>query len=108
MIRIISTLIIAFSFITIKVNAQEKKQKINYEKEGYVKAEVIDYKVDGCRFLIELSDKAKTKITPDKLDEAFKKDKEKIWIKYSLVKKQLPSTCMAGKQAEVVDIQKRK
>lgn len=108
MFRVISLFTIAFSLLAFKVNAQEKKQKINYEKEGYVKAEVIHYKVEGCGYLIELTDKAKTKIAPDKLAEEFKKDKEKVWIKYSIAKKQPMSTCMAGKLAEIIDIKKRK
>ncbi|HKC67644.1 MAG TPA: hypothetical protein VKG26_05400 [Bacteroidia bacterium] len=108
MFRIISLLTIAFSLFAFAAKAQDKKQKINYEKEGYVKAEVIHYKVEGCGYLIELTDKAKTKIAPDKLADEFKKDKEKVWIKYTLAKKQPMSTCMAGKLAEVIDIQKRK
>jgi len=108
MFRIITLFTIVFSLITFKVNAQEKKQKINYQKEGYVKAIVIHYKVEGCGYLIELTDKAKTKIAPDKLADEFKKDKEKVWIKYTLAKKQPISTCMAGKLAEIVDVKKRK
>jgi hypothetical protein len=97
-----------FTLFTCKVTAQEKKHKVNYEKEGYVKAIVIKYEVESCGYLIELTDKAKTKITPYKLPDEFKKDKEKVWLKYTLAKKQLPSTCMAGKQAEIEDIKKRK
>jgi len=108
MFRIITLFTIAFSLFTLKVNAQEKKQKIDYEKEGYVKAEIIHYKVEGCGYLIELIDKAKTKIAPDKLADEFKKDKEKIWIKYAIAKKQPMSTCMAGKLAEIIDVKKRK
>ena len=99
---------IAFLLFTGKVNAQEKKHKVNYEKEGYVKAFVIKYNVASCGFIIELNDKEKTKLTPYKLPEEFKKDKEKVWIKYSFVKTQIPSTCMAGKQVELEDIKKRK
>ncbi len=107
MFRSISLLVIALLFM-FKVNAQEKAKKINYEKEGYVKAIVIHYKVEGCGYLIELTDKAKTKIAPDKLADEFKKDKEKVWVKYTLAKKQPMSTCMAGKLAEIVDVKKRK
>lgn len=108
MFRIITLVSIVFLLITYRVSAQEKKQKINYEKEGYVKAVVIHYQVEGCGYLIELADKAKIKLAPDKLADEFKKDKEKIWIKYTLVKKQPMSTCMAGKLAEVIDVKKRK
>ena len=108
MFRVSILCAIAFLFSTLQVQAQEKKQKSNYEKEGYVKAEVLDFKLDGCSFLIELNDKEKTKITPDKLADEFKKDKQKVWVKYRPVKKQLPSTCMAGKQVEIIDVKKRK
>jgi hypothetical protein len=87
---------------------QTKPAKINYAKEGYVKAKVIKYEVENCGFMIELADKGKTKIAPDKLDDAYKKNGLKIWVKYSLSKKQAMGTCMAGKQAEIVDIRKRK
>jgi hypothetical protein len=108
MFRIITLFTIALSLFVFKANAQEKKQKINYEKEGYIKARVIHYKVEGCGYLIELTDKAKTKIAPDKLADEFKKDKTKIWIKYTIAKKQPMSTCMAGKLAEMLDVKKRK
>jgi hypothetical protein len=101
-----------FSFVFILLvfttNAQEKARKINYAKEGYVKAVVIKYEVESCGFLIELAGKEKTKLAPDKLNDDFKKDKLKIWIKYTLAKKQLPGACMAGKQCEVADIKRRK
>ena len=108
MFRIIALFTIVFSLITFKANAQEKKQKINYEQEGYVKAIIIQYKVEGCGYLIELTDKAKTKIAPDKLADEFKKNKKKIWVKYTLAKKQPMSTCMAGKLAEIIDVKKRR
>ncbi|MHB8261706.1 MAG: hypothetical protein ACYDCN_15365 [Bacteroidia bacterium] len=100
--------VISFLLLTLKVPAQEKKHKINYEREGYVKAVVVHYEIESCGYFIELADKARTRIAPHKLPDEFKKDNEKVWIKYTLAKKQLPSTCMAGKQAEVTDIQKRK
>jgi hypothetical protein len=108
MFRIIGCLLLIFCLFPTEINAQEKAKKINYEKEGYVKALVINYKVDGCGFLIELTDKAKTKLMPEKLSDELKKDKQKIWLKYAPVKKQPMSTCMAGKYIEVTDIQKRK
>ncbi len=99
---------ITLSLMTFSLNAQEKKQPVNYAKEGYVKATVINYKIDGCGFLIQLADKEKTKLVPDKMPDDFKKDKRKIWVKYSISKKQEMSSCMAGKQCEVIEIKKRK
>lgn len=108
MFRISTLFVISFSLLTFKVSAQEKKQKTNYEREGYVKAIVVHYEIESCGYFIELADKAKTRLAPHKLPDEFKKDKGKVWVKYTIAKKQLPSTCMVGKQAEVTDIQKRK
>ncbi len=108
MFRISAFLIFTFSLLTFTLNAQAKKQTINYVKEGFVKAIIIDYKVDGCKFLIQLADKEKTKLVPDKLTDNFKKDKIKVWVKYTVAKKQEMSSCMAGKQCEVIEIKKRK
>src|ERR1700739_4458141 len=107
MFRITVLLIFTFLLFNFTSTAQEKKQQIDFAKEGYVKATVIHYKVEGCGFLIELDDKEKTKLMPEKLDEGFKKNKEKIWIKYSIAKKQPMGTCMAGKFCEIIDIKKR-
>ena len=90
--------------LLIQVSCAQKK----YVQEGYTEATVIDYKVDGCKFLLELNDEEKTKLSPNKLPDELKKDQQKVWVKYSVVKKQMLSTCMAGKQIEVLDIQKRK
>lgn len=106
MLRLISLLSVAFLLITCQVSAQEKPKKINYAKEGYVKAVIINYNVENCGFLIELTDKAKTKLA-GKLNDEFKKNKQKIWIKYTLAKKQPISTCMSGKTIEITDIKKR-
>ena len=108
MFRIACLFTFVFTLLMFTTNAQEKGKKINYAKEGYVKARVIKYEVESCGFLIELTDKEKTKLSPDKLEEGLKKNNLKIWIKYTLSKKQLMGTCMAGKQCEVIDIRRRK
>ena len=108
MFRITVFLIFTFSLLSFTLNAQDKKTISNPAKEGFVKATITDYKVDGCGFLIQLADKEKTKLVPDKIANDFKKDKLKVWIKYTLAKKQEMSSCMAGKQCEVIEIKKRK
>ena len=107
MLRRIALLTLVFTLFTFGVTAQTAK-KINYPKEGYVKAKVIKYEVENCGFLIELTDKEKTKLMPDKLTDEFKKNNQKIWVKYLVAKKQMMSNCMAGKQSEIIDIKKRK
>ncbi|MGZ3862863.1 MAG: hypothetical protein ACXVPN_10665 [Bacteroidia bacterium] len=110
MFRTVIEFTIAFVFITFSAGAQEsgKKQKIKYAKEGYEKAVVINYNVDGCGFMFQLMDKRKSKISPDRFPEEFKKEKMKVWIKYASAKKQPVTTCMAGHFCELIDIQKRK
>lgn len=97
-----------FAVLMIHTSCTQKKLQNKFTQKGYVAATIIDYKVDGCKFLLELSDEEKTKLSPDKLPDDLKKDKQKVWIKYSISKKQMPSTCMAGKQIELLAIQKRK
>lgn len=108
MYRSITLFSLSFLLLGGKLSAQEKKHKINYEKEGYVKACIISYQVEGCGFMVELEDKEKTKLLPANLPEEFKKDKEKVWVKYTIAKKQLPSVCMAGKQAEIEEVKRRR
>src|SRR5437899_1068919 len=101
MFRVKLFLFFTFSLLAFASIAQEKKQNSNPAKEGFVKATIIDYKVDGCGFLIQFADKQKTKLVPEKLSDDLKKDKLKVWVKYSLAKKQLMGTCNAGTQCEV-------
>ena len=106
LIRVLAAFV--FTLFVFNTNAQEKPKKINYAKEGYVKAKVIKYEVDGCGYLLQLEDKKKTKLAPTKLTDEMTKHGRKVWVKYTPVKKPLMSTCMAGTQIEVIDIQKRK
>lgn len=106
MFRTILQFTVALFLLTFVVSAQESK-KTNYAKEGYEKAVVINYKVDGCGFMLQLLDKRKSKISPDKLPDEFKKEKMKVWIKYSASKKQPITTCMAGHFCDLIDIKKR-
>ena len=48
------------------------EQKMDFETEGYVKATVINYEVDGCTFLLKLMDEKKLEATKNSSD--FKKD----------------------------------
>ena len=79
--------------------------KRDFEKEGYVKATVINFTVDGCSFMLKLADDKK--LEPTNLAAEFKKDQLDVWIKYALNKKAV-SVCMAGPMVELSDIQIRK
>ena len=91
--------------ITSASQPSTAEQKRDFEKEGYVKATVINYEVDGCTFLFKLSDEKK--LEPTSLSAEFKKDQLAVWIKYT-PKKGAVSTCMAGQVVELSDIQIRK
>ncbi|MBS1647082.1 MAG: hypothetical protein JST67_07055 [Bacteroidetes bacterium] len=91
-------------FCTSFCSCSQKK----YIQQGYEAALVIENNTEGCPFLIETGDTLKKKWLPNLLPDAVKKNKQKIWIKYHIQKKQLPSICMVGKQIEVLDIKKRK
>lgn len=71
-------------------------------------ARVIKYEVEACGYLLELPDAKKSKLAPDKLPDELKKDNQKVWVKYTPLKKQLMGVCMAGTQVEIVDIKARK
>lgn len=74
------------------------------ETKGYVKAMVISYEVDGCGYMLELTDKSK--LEPDGLQPEFQKDSLKVWIKYKAVPDRM-SVCMAGATIDLLEIKKR-
>ena len=78
-----------------KVNASAKETKKDYAQDGFQKATVINYEVDGCHFLLQLE--SEEKLDPSNLAEEFKKDHLQVWVKYN-VQKGAMGTCMAGKK----------
>lgn len=91
--------------IVFLANCKNTKPAVNYAEQGYVKATVIKYEVESCGYILQLENE--NKLMPDVLDDAFKKDKLEVWIKYELIKKQPMTTCMAGKAVKMVDVKKR-
>lgn len=80
--------------------------KKDFEKEGYIKATVIFYEMDACKYIIKVSDEKK--LEPSKsLAPDFQKDQLEVWIKYMPVKGGV-SPCMAGQLVDISDIQIRK
>ncbi len=77
----------------------------DYAAEGYIQATVTLYDVDGCKWLITLSD-GKRLIPSPVLAEGFARDGLKVWLKYSL-KKGAVGTCMAGAIVEITAIEKQ-
>jgi hypothetical protein len=82
---------------------------VDYSTQGYVKAIVIDYELDGCRWMLRLdnddpSDDSK-KMEPDYLMPDYQKDSLQVWLKFN--KEERLSICMAGETIKVMDIKKR-
>ena len=77
----------------------------DYAKLGYTAATVLNYEVDGCQWIIEMADGKKYE--PQNLQEDFRKDKMKVWVKYTEVKGAI-TICMAGNVIKISDIKERK
>lgn len=81
------------------------EQKRDFVIEGYTQATVINYELDGCKYILQLPDEKK--LEPLNLPDEFKKDQLRVWIKY-VPKKNAVSVCMAGQIVELTDIRIRK
>lgn len=74
-----------------------------HTQDGFIKATVINYELDGCKFMLQLTDGKK--LEPVNLPDEFKKDKYNVWIKYQHYKGS--SICMAGQMVTITAIEKR-
>jgi len=90
---------------TSNTAAVESKGLIDFQKQGYISAVVIDMTaLDGCQFLLKLE--SGKKLEPDKLDQSYRQNDLKVWIKYSFLKGGA-SICMSGQMVTLLDIQRR-
>lgn len=87
---------------------QQEKEKMDMMmiNEGYVKATVINYNLDGCGWMLELEDKTKKEVS-EGIPETFKVEGKKVWAKYSPAKN-VASICMAGQIVNLWEIKERK
>lgn len=75
------------------------------EAQGFVKAMIISYEIDGCNYMLELvSDKSR--LEPDGLQPEYQKDSMNVWIKYKSAPDRM-SVCMAGATIDLLEIKKR-
>lgn len=86
-----------------------KHQKVvtdsEMEAQGFVKAMIISYEIDGCNYMLELvSDKSR--LEPDGLQPEYQKDSMNVWIKYKSAPDRM-SVCMAGATIDLLEIKKR-
>ncbi|MBA3706981.1 MAG: hypothetical protein H0W84_14090 [Bacteroidetes bacterium] len=83
----------------------EKSTTMEETKAGFVKATVINYKLDGCSWMLQLEDGKK--LEPINLTEEFQKENFKVWIQYKPFT-QGASICMAGEMITITAIEIRK
>ncbi len=107
-------LLTSISFLVASCHCKKKaaadtvtpEVKRDFEAEGYVKAMVIYYDLDACRYLLVLTNEKKLEPSAE-LPTAFQNDKLTVWLKYA-PKKGGVSVCMAGQMVDIADIQIRK
>ena len=114
-IRIVPFLVV-FSFLLFE-SCHCKKSATgsivkNFAAEGYTKASIQLYQIDGCKFVLQLDsiikgDDEGKRLEPLNLKEEFKKDKLLVWVKY-VVKKGAVSTCMIGQVVDISEMELRK
>ena len=75
-----------------------------FENEGFFKASVYAFPVDGCTFMIHLQ--SGEKLEPINLKQEFAKDSLPVWIKYHPNIGGM-SICMAGRQVVVDEMHLR-
>ena len=92
------------SLVTACVTQKKVVSDSEMEAQGFVKAMVITYEVDGCGYMLELSSD-KSRLEPDGLQPDFQKDSLPVWIKYKTVDRM--SICMAGATIDLLEIKKR-
>lgn len=86
-----------------KLSPEEQKREEEIMKAGYSKGTMVDNsKLDGCGFMIQLEDQDQTLLWPTKLEDRFKKEGTKVWVKYTPSK--MMSTCMKGIPAIIEEI----
>jgi hypothetical protein len=104
-------LILAFVFSAVLsscvlfMKGDKHDPETKYVYGDYTKAEVINYAIDGCTWMLQLKDGKK--LQPSYLKPEFQKDKLKVWIKYS-PKKGGVGICMAGEMVNITEIELRK
>jgi hypothetical protein len=105
-IKLLTILFLSLGAMII-TSCKHKKQvtpEVDYAALGYKSATVLNYEVDGCQWMLEIDGK---KYEPNNMQEEFRKDKMKVWVKYTLVKGAM-TICMAGEVIKLSDIKERK
>jgi hypothetical protein len=88
---------------------RKKQDTTDYSAQDYKKALVIDYAIDGCKWMLRLENDNPTddnkKLEPDYIMPEFQQDSLPVWIKYE--QEDRMSICMAGETIKLISIKKR-
>jgi hypothetical protein len=76
----------------------------DYPALGYVKATLVKFDVDGCKWLLQSEDGKK--LVPQQMPEGFSTDGMKVWLKFETLKDAV-GICMAGDMVKVIALEKR-
>lgn len=87
--------------------AKTKIPERDYAAEGYSEASVKDMsQLDGCGFMFVLNDS--TRLNPvNIIEQKFRNEGMQVWLKYR-IRKGVMTTCMSGKNIDIIDIAVRK
>ena len=88
-----------------KTETNKQQISVDYEKQGFTKATVVQLQLDGCSYVLQLE--SGKKLEPVNLSAELKKDKMNVWVKYK-PKPDVASICMAGEVVEITTIAIRK
>ena len=109
-----TTLILISSLLIISCHCKKKtadtaattEVKRDFEKEGFVKANVIFSDLASCPYLLVLANEKRLE-PAIALAAPFQQDQLAVWVKYA-EKKGAVSVCMSGQIVDISDIQIRK
>ncbi|MGQ0829062.1 MAG: hypothetical protein ACT4ON_11795 [Bacteroidota bacterium] len=101
---VLITLVIITTACSQKTGTTQSTVK-EQDKAGFTKATVINYKLDGCSWMLQLEDK--NRLEPINLKEEFQKENLKVWVQYEIFKEGA-SICMAGEMVKIIAIELRK
>lgn len=96
---------VVFALLLLACKHQKVVTDSEMEAQGFVKAMVISYEIDGCNYMLELVCD-KSRLEPDGLQPEYQKDSMNVWIKYKAAPDRM-SICMAGATIDLIEIKKR-
>jgi hypothetical protein len=83
---------------------QNTTESGTYKDNAFTAATIIDFKLDGCSWMLELENGKK--LQPLNLKSEFQKNDLKVWVKYTI--KKVNGICMAGETVDITEIELRK